>query len=358
MADQTGNGPDSPRAKAPSAGFASELRDSVEPRTVWLIVGVLFVQLAFVFSYVGAFHAPKPHSVPVMVVAPEPIARRLAVRLNASPGSPLKVTVAPSRAAAVTRIKAAEQSAALVVAPASHTDQLLVASGGGAAVVTAVEKVARDAENAQGRQFTVTDVVPLQPGDARGLTGFYLVIGWIVGGYLVAAMLGIARGSRPANTARAAIRLGALALYAIASGIGGALIVGPLLGALTGHFIELAALGALIVYAAGAVTMTFQVLAGVVGIGLTVLLFVVLGNPSAGGAYQQSLLPGFWRTLSNALPNGAGTDSVRRIVYFSGQGIGGHLAVIGAYAVIGTVAALGVSAFRSADRGRAAPESA
>ena len=36
---------------------------------------------------------------------------------------------------------------------------------------------------------TVTDAVPAQPGDARGLTDFYLVVGWLIGGYLVAALL-------------------------------------------------------------------------------------------------------------------------------------------------------------------------
>ena len=345
----TGEPQQSPDPASPRPGFARELREAVEPRTVGLILGVLFIQLAFVFSYVGAFHAPKPHSVPVLIVAPEPQASQLTAQLNHASGSPVTATVSPSRAAASAAIRAGESSGALVIDPAGHVDELLIASGGGVSVATSLEKIARRSEREHGRTVTVTDLVPLQPGDARGLTGFYLVIGWIVGGYLVAAMLGIARGSRPANTTRAAIRLGALALYAIASGLGGTLIVGPVLGAISGHFIELAALGALLVYAAGAVTMTFQVLAGVVGIGLTVLLFVVLGNPSAGGAYQVSLLPGFWRTIGEALPNGAGTDSVRRIVYFAGNGITTHLAVIAAYAVAGTLGTLLVSALKARD---------
>jgi hypothetical protein len=128
------------------------------------------------------------------------------------------------------------------------------------------------------------------------------VIGWIVGGYLVAALLGITRGARPANTRRAVIRLLALVPYALLSGLGGALIVDQLLGALTGHFAALFGVGFLLVLAAATVTLAFQILAGIIGIGLTVLLFVVLGNPSAGGAYQRELLPGFWRTIGGALP--------------------------------------------------------
>lgn len=119
------------------------------------------------------------------------------------------------------------------------------------------------------------------------------------------------------------------------SGLGGTLIVDQVLGALTGHFLALWWLGALLVLAAATVTMAFQTLLGVIGIGLTVLVFVVLGNPSAGGAYQPALLPPFWRALNYALPNGAGTDTVRSIAYVGGHNITGHLIVIASYAAAG-----------------------
>ena len=92
--------------------------------------------------------------------------------------------------------------------------------------------------------------------------------------------------------------------------------------------------------------MAFQVLFGVLGIGVTVLLFVVLGNPSSGGSYQPSLLPPFWRALSSALPNGAGTDAVRRIIYFGAHGITGHLILIAVYIAAGTIVTLAASAAR------------
>ncbi|MET8009462.1 hypothetical protein ABZU86_30850 [Streptomyces sp. NPDC005271] len=123
-------------------------------------------------------------------------------------------------------------------------------------------------------------------------------MGWTVGGYLFAALLGVSKGARPATVRRAAQRLLAAVPYAVLSGLGGAAIVGPLLGALTGHFLALWGIGALAVFGAAAVTIALQVLFGVLGIGVTVLLFVVLGNPSAGGAYGPELLPPFWRATS------------------------------------------------------------
>ncbi len=127
------------------------------------------------------------------------------------------------------------------------------------------------------------------------------------------------------------------------SGIGGAVIVGPLLGALSGHFWALAGFGALLVFAVGAFTMAIQAVTGIVGIGIAVLLFVVLGNPSAGGAYPAPLLPPFWRAIGPWLPPGAGTSGVRGIVYFGGAGVGGPVLVAVGYAVAGALVLLAVA---------------
>jgi hypothetical protein len=110
-----------------------------------------------------------------------------------------------------------------------------------------------------------------------------------------------------------------------------------------------------VVFGVAAVTMAFQVLLGVSGLGMTVLIFVVLGNPSAGGAYQPALLPPFWRAISMALPNGAGTDSVRRIVYFGSRGITEHLIVLTSYVVAGVLVTLGASLLRAKSESRSAP---
>jgi hypothetical protein len=306
---------------------------------VGLLFGVLLLQLAFILSYVGAFHSPQPHRIPIAVVAPAQVSAQTVDQLNAIASNPVKATAVASRAAAEQQIREDRASAAFIVDPQSSTDTLLVSSAGGTSISTAVTSVLTQVDATQKRTVTVQDIVPLQAGDGRGLTGFYLVIGWIVGGYLMAALLGVSAGARPATPRRAYFRLGAIVPYAILSGLGGALVVDQLLGALTGHFLALWWLGALLVASAATVTMAFQVLFGVLGIGVTVLVFVILGNPSAGGAYQPTLLPPFWRALSGALPNGAGTDAVRRIVYFGATGITGHLIVIVVYILGGAVVA-------------------
>ncbi|MBC3762724.1 ABC transporter permease [Quadrisphaera oryzae] len=322
----------------------AELRDAVAPRTVALVVAVLLLQLGFVLSYVGAFHHPVPRDVAVTVVGPtQQVADQAATALNGISGTPLEATATTDAAAARADLTDDATSAVLVISPTSTQDQLLVTTAGGAATATAVQTVLTQAEATQGRTLAVQDVLPAASGDSRGLSGFYLVTGWVVGGYLLAALLGVARGSRPATLRRALIRLGVVLPYAVVSGIGGALVVGPVLGALpddAGTFWGFAGTGALVVVAAAAVTMALQVLAGTVGIGLAVLLFVVLGNPSAGGAYPPALLPPFWSWLSGVLPNGAAVDAVRRIAYFDGADVAQRLLVVAAWAVVGAVVAL------------------
>lgn len=339
-----------PEASNPAVtrpGLRAELADAVTARTVAMVAAVLLLQLGFILSYVGAFHSPKPHHISLAVIAPTQAAAQVVRNLNSIPGAPLKATVLADEATARSHIKNGSLSSALIINPTATTDTLLTATAGGTSVATAVEQVLVAAETRQQRTVTITDVVSVQAGDARGLTGFYLVIGWIVGGYLVAALLGVAKGAQPVTTRRAAIRLTAVLPYAVLSGLGGTLIVDQVLHALTGHFLALWWLGVLLVLAAATVTMAFQRLLGVIGIGLTVLVFVVLGNPSAGGAYQPALLPPFWRALNNALPNGAGTDAVRNITYFGGHNTTGHLILIASYAIAGAAITLTTTALRT-----------
>jgi hypothetical protein len=320
-----------------------ELIPGVTSRAAALVLGVLLLQFGFVLSYVGAFHAPTPRDVPLAVVAPPGApagtGASVADRLATLTGHPLEVRVADTEADGRRLLAEREVDGVLLLGP-DTTDTLLVAGAEGGAVSSALTDVLTRVDTAQQRTLTTTDAVPSAAGDARGLSAFYLAVGWVVGGYLVAAIIGVSAGSRPSTCLRGAVRLGALAVYAAVSGIGGALITGPVLGVFDGHGIALAAFGALLVFAVGAFTMGLQVWTGLIGIGLAILLFVILGNPSAGGAYPAPLLPPFWAGIGPWLPPGAGTDAVRGIEYFDGAGAGRACLVLAAYAVVGLVAVL------------------
>ncbi|MFD5555921.1 DUF3533 domain-containing protein [Streptomyces sp. NPDC127068] len=316
--------------------FVDELKSAVTPRAALLVVGVVALQLLFITSYVGALHHPKPTDVPFAVAAPAAAADRTTARLSALPGDPLDTRTVPDAAAARNQVLDREVYGALLVDPTGRTDTLLVASGGGAALSTTLVKLVTEAVEAEGRTVRTEDVAPASPEDFEGLSSFYLVVGWCVGGYLCASILAISAGARPANPTRAVIRLGALALASLAGGIGGAVIVGPILGALPGSTFALWGLGALVTFAVGAATLALQGLTGIVGIGLAILLVVIAGNPSAGGAFPLPMLPPFWQAIGPALPPGAGTWVSRSIAYFHGNAVTGPLLVLSAWAVGGS----------------------
>lgn len=338
----------------PRGGFLGELKDAVSARAALLVLGVLAIQLAFIASYIGAFHAPAPHRVPLAVTAhSSQVSDEVLYRLSTLPDEPLDPRPVGNEAAAVEQIRNRDIDGALVLGP-DGTARLLVASGGGASLSQALAEVVTAAEKGQPRTLKVVDVVPGTPGDGRGLSSFYLVVGWCVGGYLCAAILGISAGARPANGSRAVIRLGALLVYSILAGLLGSVIAGPVLDALPGSLPALWGLGTLLVFAVGSLTLALQGLVGVIGIGIAILLVVVLGNPSAGGAYPHPLLPPFWRIIGPALPPGAGTYAARSIAYFRGNGAGVPMLVLGVWAVTGTALTIAAAVFRPGGMGAGA----
>ncbi len=280
------------------------------------------------------------------------VTARAVKALNSLDGQPVDATDVATPAQVRDAVVSGKSRAGLVIDPAGDSDILYVASGGGSAVVTAVEAIASQFADDQGRSYTTTDVVPLTDGDAKGLTGFYLAVGWVVGGYLVASLLAIAEGARATSRRHAVVRLGLLAPYAVALGLGGAIITGPALGAWDGHVASLGLVGSLTVFAVAAATVGMQAVLGTFGIGAAVLLFVVLGNPSAGGPYPASLLPSFWSAIGPFIPTGAATQLVRETVYFGAGGIGWQLWVLAAYVVAGVALAVTVTHTLGSDRGR------
>ncbi|MFF1921077.1 DUF3533 domain-containing protein [Streptomyces sp. NPDC058221] len=320
--------------------FADEVKKAVTPRAALLVIGVLALQLLFIASYIGALHKPKPTDVPFGVVAPQQMSAKLIGELKSLPGDPLDPRAVSDAATARKKILDREIDGALITDPRGTKDTVLVASGGGTVLANSLTKIIMEADRTQQRTVRSVDVAPASGQDFDGLSSFYLVVGWCVGGYLCASILAISAGSRAANRQRAVIRTGVMALYSIAGGIGGAVIIGPILGALPGSFWGMSGLGALTVFAVGMITLALEALTGIVGIGLAVLIVVIAGNPSAGGAFPLPMLPDFWRAIGPALPPGAGTWTARSIAYFRGNAVTGPLLVLSAWAVVGTVVTL------------------
>lgn len=323
-------------------------------RICWLAFGVLILQLGFIASYVAAFHQPTPRDIPIAVVAeqglPADIAIDTAARLNAIDGAPLATRTADSTGEARTLLRDREILGAYVLSP-SGTDTLVTASAAGSSISAALESIFTEVEQSQNRQFVVRDEIPVGIHDNRGLSGFYLAVGWVVGGYLLAAAIGLLVGA-PNSLREAASQLGVFAAYSVLSGALGAWLVTHVLGTFAGHWFPLWLLGAGVVFATSVFTLGLRAAIGVAAVPIAIIIFVILGNPSAGGAFGPNVLPEFYAAVGRWITPGVGTEGVRSIVYFSGTGLGQPALALALYAVVGVALLLVFTArrTRSSDR--------
>ena len=293
---------------------------------------VLLIGLGFVWSYVGALHQPQFHDVELAVVGPAALAQRLDATQAFS------ATRVPSRAAAIRRIGDREAFGAVVAAPGGF--EILTAQAAGISVATglATDLPARlRAAAARSARIRVTDVRPLPRADSRGITPFYLAVGLVVAGYLGAAFLGLVFGTKPVGR-RVWWRLLVVGTIALLMGLLSVALVHAI-GPLSGNYVALALAAFLLCFTVGNLAVGLQSALGVLGTGLAILLFVVLGNPSSGGPFSTELLPGFWRAIGPWLPTGAGVDLIRNIAYFDGNATARPIAVLIGWTVIGILLA-------------------
>ncbi|TDB95834.1 DUF3533 domain-containing protein [Actinomadura sp. 7K534] len=303
--------------------------------TAILMVAVFFLSAAFIASYVGGLHAARPHRVPVGVVGPPEATAPVGATLRRQ-GENFAVHAYPTADAARRAILDRDVYGAYL----PEQGRLLITSAFGPTTSGLLQDTFARTAAAQGKTLSVQDVVPADPGDPEGLVPFYLVIGWIVSAYLVAAIVGLYRGMAAVTFRDAVVRLAAFAVFAAVTGAAGTLIVEHGYGYLSGDPWLLTGVGALCVFAVASATAAAESLLGIIGTALAILAFVVLGNPSAGGPWPLEFLEPFWRAVGPWLPNWAATEAVRNAVYFDGHDLSRPLAVLGCYAAAGIAAVL------------------
>jgi ABC-2 family transporter protein len=321
---------------APAGGAAEGLMANTAPTpkaVALVLLPATVLMLAFAFFYVGAFHDPTPHHVPVAVVGPPTVA----AQLNRLPGAPLDARQTASRRDALSQINDREVYGAFEPA----TNRLFVASAANRATAVALEQTFNLIAAAQHRPAVqVTDVKPLPRNDPNGTAAFYAVIAWVFGGYIGATLIGLIGSPRSSSRRRAAARLGAFAVFGIVAAILSVVMLRASFGVFSGHVIAMCAIGALTIFASGAATAGIQAAAGPAGTGLIILVFVILGNSASGGPFARPLLPGLWRTIGGVLPPGASVDLARSALFFDGARIIGPILVLVVWAVLGSLLAL------------------
>ena len=258
---------------------------------------VVLVQAAFVSSYVGALHSPKPRDLQVGVVGPAPLAAAVAKQVG------FELVPFADEAAARDAIDHRSIEGAFIGAPGGST--LLVVPAAGAVMANGLTNAFGAGAAVAHQKLTVVQVHPLPPGDSGGATSFLVVMALVVGGYLAATISLVFGGGATRHR-----RLLALAIVAFVGSFVTDLIAGPIIGALpSSKFVALWAVFMLVMTAVAFSTAALQTLFGPAGTLIVVVVFVIFGAPAAGGTVPSAFLPG---VLAHVRPLPAGWSGYDR----------------------------------------------
>jgi len=312
-------------------------RGTIDRRTLVrgavVIIAALVIGLGFVWSFVGGLHEPRFHKVPIAVVGPPALTHAL------SSGGQFSVTRVDSRQAAVDNVDDHSAFGGIVVG--RHGIDVLTASVAGLTVSDALETdlpPKLKAAAPPGTPVRVIDLKPAPKNDPLGLSPFFLALSVMIGNYIGAVFFALAFGVKPVGR-RVWWRLLGVSMIGLILALGEVGVVYAI-GPLQGHYLPLVLGSLLLGLSVSFITVGLQSFIGILGTTIAILVFVILGNPSSGGPIPTPLLPGFWRTIGPYLPEGAGTDLYRNVVYFGSHNLTRPLLVMFAWLFAGVLFAL------------------
>jgi hypothetical protein len=334
-------------AGAPTAGSAvrPEPRQAQPTRKlarpVVALIAVVLFQLLFASVFLSVLHRPALHHAPVAVVGVSPVADAVSRHGDGT----IRLVSEPNAQAARAAIRDGQAYAAIVAGP--RGESLLIQTAASPGTASILTKGFTQAAAALKVPLAVRDLAPLPASDPTGSSAYFLVAGWVLGGYIGATVLGlISGGVRCPKLRQAAGRLGLILGYAAVSGFAGALLFGPALGVMSGFSAGLAGVGILVVFAAAVATAALQGALGMPGTLIAIIGMVVFGNSTAGQSIATPLLASPWNVIGVGLPTGAGLSSARSVIYLGGVNLTGPLTVLLGYAVGGTLVMLASAAWR------------
>jgi hypothetical protein len=275
----------------------------------------LFLSVGMAFAYLGAFHAPTPHALPVGVVGTGPSTSIAAQTITDQSKGALVAHVVPTVAAARADVRA--RSLAAVFAPTATDATLYLSTAASPTTATVTTTVFTQVAYQQHLLFHVVDVVPTTPGDASGQGLFFLLVALSIGGYAGAIVLGgIAGRVGPGWTG-----IGVLATSAAMSALA-AVIAGPIYGVLGQHAVLVWLLSWWYVAIIQTLGVALHPLLKHWTTPVLTALFVMLNFTSSGGVFQPALQPGFFAGLHSFWLGAAWLHASDTTQYFFGQSIG------------------------------------
>ncbi|GGY99850.1 ABC transporter permease [Streptomyces nitrosporeus] len=322
------DGPGGPPAGAPAPG--GENRKARIARYVALFAMPFLMVTMMYASYVGTMHAPAPKDTPVAVVGSGQTARAVVSALDALPGGPVEARLVATTGEALGLIEDREIAGALEI-PAGGEGEAVIhtASAAGASQASTVQQLLAPVAAEHQWQITTREAAPLPDGDMSGTAVLFAGMGMMLAGYVPLSILTM---SMPfLLTLRRFVPL-LIGWAAVTSTIIWT-ILGPVVGAVDGHYPQFLGVGMLTIGAVGMTQLLFTKLVGPLAVLFGMLLWVCFGMPASNLALPIHTMPGFFQWLHGILPLPAAGESLRALLYFDGRGAGGYLLTLGVWLV-------------------------
>ncbi|MCZ2830130.1 hypothetical protein O2W14_14925 [Modestobacter sp. VKM Ac-2986] len=325
------------------AGAEIERSQGSVPKAVLRAIGVpalvaTVIGVAFVVVFLGAFHAAQPHDLPVGVVAdPAQVDQVRAALDRAAPGDFAVQGVADEAAARAAVLRHDLYGVYLPGTPS----RLLTAGANGQGVTTTLTQAFAPVAQAAGGPLQPEDLMPLAPGDSRGLGIFYAAFGVVLGGFLFGIQTYSAAPKLPLRW-----RVVSILLFAVVSGLLVSWAAAVLFAAVPAGFGTVAVLVGLLALAVAAPAALVLRTIGSAGTFVTSLGLVILGNASSTGNLPAAYLPPWLEPLSSVLPPGVAVRALRGAAYFADDGVARAYWVLGLWAVVPLLLIAGLDAFR------------
>lgn len=318
-------------------------------RYVAMFLMPLLMVSMLVGGYLAAMHAPTPHDMPIAVAGSAQQAQQFTDALESSDPDAVEVRMVESEQEARQLILDREASGAVSLTEGKAT--VYTAGAAGASQSSSVTALLAPQVLAQGLDLTTEDLAPLPSSDMAGLGAMFMTTALMLAGYMPLSL--ILSNSPELLKFRRFVPLLAGWSALIAALVW--TVVGPIMGIVDGHTAAVLGICALAVFAVGSVQLFLTRILGPMAVLVGMLFLMVLGVPASNMSMSVHTMPWIYPYLHGFLPAAATGESLRAVLYFDGNGAGGHLLVL----AIGTVAALlltlGIDALKRRSKPNAAP---
>ncbi|MGN0065369.1 MAG: ABC transporter permease [Nocardioides sp.] len=277
-------------------------------------------------TYMGTMHDPQPRDLPVAVAGPG--AGDVATQLEASTDGALDVRVVEADEAR--ELVTDREVAGAVVLGENQSATVLTASAAGVSQSSLVSTKVLPTLAGNGWQTATEDLVPVTDGDGSGTLVLFAAMGMVLAGYV--PLSGMIQATPNLLRLRRFVPIAVGWAAAVSTIIW--TILGPIVGAVEGHYLAFLGTGTLTILAVSTCQLLFSKVMGAMGVLPGMLIFVIFGVPSSGLAMPTASMPGFFQWLHGVLPLGQAGEALRAFIYFEDSQAVQHLLVIAGWLVV------------------------